>query len=264
MSLSPSLTNKPDLSLVIVALNEQRTIGKVIEAALSLAQEIILVDSGSTDETRAIAERLGAKVVHQDWLGYAAQKNFAMDLATKSWILVLDADEIMTPDLVSEIASTLASEQAKSFDGYKIPRILYIGDVPVKHGGFYPDAQLRLVQRGKGRFNDRLVHEAIKVSGPARVFSGHMDHYSYTDVEQFQAAMEKYARLSAQEFARAGKRKSGWKTSLANEFLHPVWTFFYRFVLRLGFLDGALGVKLVLIYCSYVRNKIKYFREYSG
>lgn len=264
MSLSQSSLIKPSLSLVIVALNEERTIGKVIEAALPLAQEIILVDSGSTDNTRQIAQSLGATIVHQDWLGYAAQKNFAMDLATKEWILVLDADEIMTPNLVSEINALLSTEQAMNFDGYKIPRILYIGETPIKHGGFYPDAQLRLVQRGKGRFNDRLVHEAIKVNGSVKVLSNHMDHYSYIDVEQFKAAMEKYARLSAQEFSRSNKPRTGWKTSPINEFFHPLWTFVYRFFLRQGFLDGALGWNLVLIYCSYVRNKIKYFREYSG
>jgi glycosyltransferase involved in cell wall biosynthesis len=247
-----------------VALNEERTIGKVIEAALPIAQEIIVVDSGSTDKTVQIAQSLGAKVVHQDWLGYAAQKNFAIDLSVKDWILSLDADEIMTPELVSEIASLLSTEQARNFDGYKIPRVLYIGTAAIKHGGFYPDAQLRLVQRGRGLFNDRMVHEAIKVNGAVKTLSNHMDHYSYIDVEQFQAAMEKYARLSAAEFARSNKRKGIWKTSPLNEVLHPLWTFFYRYIVRQGFLDGALGLRLALIYCSYVRNKIKYFREYSG
>jgi glycosyltransferase involved in cell wall biosynthesis len=264
VSLSQSFLTKPSLSLVIVALNEERTIGKTIEAALPVAQEIIVVDSGSTDGTVQIAQSLGARVVHQDWLGYAAQKNFAMDLAVNDWILSLDADEIMTPDLVSEIVALLSLEQARNFDGYKIPRVLYIGTAPVKHGGFYPDAQLRLVQRGRGRFNDRLVHEAIKVNGAVKTLSNHMDHYSYTDVAQFQAVMEKYARLSAAEFARSNKKKGIWKTSSVNEILHPLWTFLYRYVLRQGYLDGGLGLRLALIYCSYVRNKIKYFREYSG
>ena len=256
--------SKPSLSLAIVALNEERTIAKVIEAALPIAQEVVLVDSGSTDNTRAIAESLGAKVVHQDWLGYAAQKNFAMDLTSQEWILVLDADEIMTPDMVSEIKNLLSSDQAKNFDGYKLPRVLFIGDTAIKHGGFYPDAQLRLVQRGKGRFNDRLVHEAIKVDGAVKVLNSHMDHYSYVDVNQYAGAMEKYARLSAQEFARSARQKGAWKTSRINELLHPMWTFFYRYFIRQGFLDGPLGLKLTLIYCGYVRNKVKYFREYSG
>ena len=249
------------LSVVIVALNEERTIGRTIGAIRPIAREIIVVDSGSSDSTVAIAESFGAKVVHQEWLGYAAQKNFAMSLATQNWILSLDADEVMTPLLVSEISELLESESANNFDGFFVPRVLYIGDRPVWNGGFYPDAQLRLVRRGKGQFNDRLVHEAIKVSGRTRQLTNYMDHFSYSDMIGFENAMDKYARLSAQEYLRKGTQSSKWKTSSLNESLHPVWTFVYRFFLRRGFLDGMLGLKLALIYSGYVRNKIKYHRE---
>jgi (heptosyl)LPS beta-1,4-glucosyltransferase len=251
----------PSLSLVIVALNEERTIGKVIAAGQDLADEIILVDSGSSDRTVEIAEGMKAKVTHQDWLGYAAQKNFAMSLAAGDWILSLDADEVMTPQLVQEIKSTLNTDSASSYDGFEIPRILYIGETPITHGGFYPDAQLRLVRRGKGQFNDRLVHEAIKVAGPVGRFRYHMDHFAYADIGQFQIAMEKYARLSAQEFSRRPEKK--WRTGKLNEWLHPGWTFFYRYFLRQGFLDGRTGLELSLIYSDYVRRKIVYLRELS-
>jgi glycosyltransferase involved in cell wall biosynthesis len=249
----------PSLSLVIVALNEERTIGKVIAAGQELADEIIVVDSGSTDRTIQIAEELKARVVHQDWLGYAAQKNFAMGMAASDWILSLDADEVMTPQLVQEIKSTFGSGSASDYDGFEIPRILYVGETPIKHGGFYPDAQLRLIQRGKGQFNDRLVHEAIKVAGPVKRFRHHMDHFAYADIGQFQDAMEKYARLSAQEFSRHHEKK--WRINRLNECLHPGWTFFYRYFLRQGFLDGRTGLELSLIYSDYVRRKIKYLRE---
>ncbi len=249
----------PKLSLVIVAQNEERTIGKVLEAAKSLPDEIILVDSGSTDKTMDIAAAYGAKIVHQDWLGYGPQKNFAMELATGEWILSLDGDEIMTPDLVSEVKSELANPQCADYDGFKIPRLLYIGDQPVWHGGFFPDAQLRIIKRGAGAFNNRLVHEAIKVKGPTKTLRHHMDHYSYPSVVQFEAAMEKYARLHAQEFMNRGDKKKN--VSRLNEMLHPCWTFFYRFICRGGFLDGALGLRLNLIYSSYVAHKIRYLRE---
>jgi len=247
------------LSVVIVAQDEERTIGRVIEAVKPIADEVVLVDSGSSDRTIEIATELGARCQHQDWLGYAAQKNFAMALAKNDWILSLDADEILTPELVAEIEQVLKNPDATEYDGYLLPRVLYIGDTPVKHGGFYPDAQLRLIQRGKGQFNDRMVHEAIKVSGPTKVLSHCMLHYAYKDVAGFSAAMEKYAQLSAKEFAK--RKRFGWKSHPVNEILHPVWTFLYRYFARGGLLDGALGLELAGIYSDYVRKKIRYLRE---
>jgi glycosyltransferase involved in cell wall biosynthesis len=249
----------PTVSLVIVAQDEERTIGRVIDAARPIVDEIILVDSGSTDKTIEIATERGVVVRHQDWLGFARQKNFAMELAGGDWILSLDADEILTEPLVAEIKALLASSTLNDFDGYKIPRILYIGDRPIVHGGFYPDAQLRLIKRGKGKFGERLVHEAIKMDGPVRVLTNAMQHYAYKDVNEFAAAMDKYARLSAQEFFNRGNYK--WRGSALNEVLHPLWTLFSRIVLRGAFLDGALGIKLAQIYSDYVRKKIFYLRQ---
>lgn len=260
------------LSVVIVACDEENTIGRVIDAVKPIADEIVLVDSGSKDRTREIAEAAGARVMHQDWLGYAAQKNFAMDQANGDWLLSLDADEVLTPQLVAEIGLVLGSPQ---HDGYKIPRILHIADRPVMHGGFYPDAQLRLIRRGAGRFNDRLVHEAIKLNGSTEGsgdrnegssngrsigrLNNAMLHYAYESVEEFEKAMDKYAVLSAQEFSRRGNQAL--RTSPLNEVVHPIWTFFYRYVVRAGFLDGSLGLQLNLIYSDYVRRKIRYQRE---
>lgn len=248
----------PSLSVVIVAQDESRTIARVLQAIKDLATEMLLVDSGSTDATPQIATENGAHVVHQDWLGYAAQKNFAIDMAVGDWILSLDADEIVSPELFIEIGNLLKSPDLESKDGYRIPRVLYIGDTPVRHGGFYPDAQLRLFKRGKGRFNDRLVHEAIKVNGPVGMLNHDLLHYAYADVDGFTAAMEKYAQLSAAEYKRSGK--AGWKGHPLNEMVHPAWTFFYRYVVRGGFLDGELGWRLNSIYSDYVRNKIRYSR----
>lgn len=249
---------KSTISLVIVAQNEERTIGRVIEAARPIVDEIVLVDSGSTDGTISIAEKLGARVIHQDWLGYAKQKNFALELATKDWILSLDADEILTPALVQEIEQLKQSPFFDKFDGYKLPRVLYIGDTPIWHGGFYPDAQLRLFKRGKGQWGERLVHEAIKMDGPVTVLKNHMDHYSYKTVDDFAKAMDKYARLSAQEFYNRGDKLRG---NPIKEVVSPSWAFIYRYIARVGFMDGALGLKLATIYAAYVRNKVRYLRE---
>lgn len=286
------------VSVVIVAQNEERTIGKVLAAVQPLAHEIILVDSGSTDSTIDIAGRFGVRYYHQDWLGYGKQKNYAIGLAHGDWILSLDADEILTPQLVAEIQSVLKGTHAGKYVGYLIPRLLYIGEAPVKHGGFYPDAQLRLFQKGKGRFNERLVHEAVRVDGATQKLKNYMLHMAYRDISEFRSAMEKYARLSAQEFAtRSGSispaahevlgipdtmihpwwtvqelcSKNGAMLAIANnvlsslnEMIHPWWTLFYRFVLRAGFLDSKLGWQLNWLYSDYVRMKIRYLRAESA
>lgn len=247
------------LSVVVVAKNEERTIGCVLDAVSAIADEMLVVDSGSDDKTIEIATAKGARVVHQDWLGYAGQKNFALSLAKSDWLLSLDADEIMTPKAVAEIKDIVAGETAGKCDGYKIPRVLYIGEQPVRHGGFYPDAQLRLIQNGKGKFRDRMVHERIFVDGAVGYLRHPMLHYSYRNVEEFTQAMDKYARLSAEQYRQDGSKK--WRANPLNELLHPLWTFFARYVLRRGFLDGKLGLELNLIYSDYVRNKIRYSRE---
>jgi glycosyltransferase involved in cell wall biosynthesis len=249
------------VSLVIVAQDEEGTIGRVIEAAKPLVAEIILVDSGSTDKTMQIAEDLGAQCIHQDWLGFARQKNFAIESAKCDWVLSLDADEVLTDPLVEEIRGLLVSPDLAACDGYKIPRILFIGDRAIAHGGFYPDAQLRLFKKDKGRFGDRLVHEAIKMDGPTRQLQYPMHHLAYKDVAEFERAMDKYARLSAQEFFNRGKAYYQTRLSPLNQVVHPAWTFFYRYVLRGGFLDGADGLRLASIYSDYVRKKITYLHE---
>ncbi len=251
----------PSVSVVVIAKNEERTIGAVLQAVRPLASELIVVDSGSTDRTVEIAERMGARVVHQDWLGYAAQKNYALSLASGEWLLSLDADEVATPDLVSEMEATIGGPRACEFDGFRIPRLLFIGESAIKHGGFYPDAQLRLFRRGKGQFNERVVHEAVFVHGKVGRLLHTLEHHSYRSVEEFAQAMEKYARLSAEHYLKAGFRS--WKTSAVNEAVHPAWTFIYRYFLRGGFLDGKLGLTLNVIYSDYVRRKIIYLREAS-
>jgi glycosyltransferase involved in cell wall biosynthesis len=288
-----------DLSIVIVAQDEERKIAKTLDAVKAIAHEIILVDSGSTDRTVEIAKARQAVCYYRKWQGFADQKNFAISLAKCPWILSLDADEVVSDRLLLEIKNVLSSESSEQFAGYKIPRILYVGDMPLMHGGFYPDAQLRLFKKGQGQFNDRVVHESVKVDGNVGRLKNPILHYSYTDLAGFARAMDKYARLSAQEFSKrspsifgaarnadsqnnsdsgrmqcavtvglnptkTGAKPYGkllWRTSRLNQWLHPCWTFFYRFIVRGGFLDGELGWQANLIYCDYVRKKIVYLRD---
>jgi len=252
-------TGGPPLSVTIVAQNEERTIAAVLAAATEIADEVIFLDSGSTDRTVEIAKSFGVRFYHQDWLGYAEQKNKAIDLASGEWILSLDADEVLTPALVAEIRSLMKRGVPDDMAGFKIPRVLYIGDSPVRGGGFYPDAQLRLIRKGKGRFQPRVVHESIKVEGEVRQLKNDMLHYAYRDVEHFAQTMDQYARLSARQYFE--HENTAWRKSLLNEIFNPLWTFFYRQIVRGGILHGALGWRLNVIYAGYVRKKVKYLRQ---
>lgn len=249
----------PTLSVVIIACNEERGVGQVLSACKPIADEIIFVDSGSTDRTIEIAKNYGVKLYHQDWLGFGPQKNYAIGLATCDWILSLDADEIMTPALVAEIAAVLNSDLVNKYEGFTIPRILFVGDTGITHGGFYPDAHLRLFKRGAGKFKNRLVHESLTVDGRIAHLKNPLRNMAYDNVEQFSQTMEKYAHLSARQAMADGFNAA--KAHWLNELVHPWWTFFYRYVLRAGFLDGQLGLQLQLIYSDYVRRKIRYLRN---
>jgi glycosyltransferase involved in cell wall biosynthesis len=255
-------TGGPPLSITIVAKNEERTVTAVLAAVAGLADEVVFLDSGSTDRTIEIAKSFGVRLYHQDWLGYAEQKNKAIDLASGAWILSLDADEVLTPALVAEIRDLMQRGVPDEISGFKIPRVLYIGDQPVRGGGFYPDAQLRLIRKSKGRFQPRVVHESIKVEGKVRQLKNDMLHYAYRDVEQFAQTMDHYARLSAQHYFAQENTAS--RRSRLNEILNPAWTFFYRQVVRGGILHGALCWRLNVIYAGYVRKKVKYLRKLAN
>jgi glycosyltransferase involved in cell wall biosynthesis len=255
----PTKTGGPALSVTIVAKNEERTVAEVLRSVSGIADEVVFLDSGSTDRTPELARSFGVRFYRQEWLGYAEQKNKAIDLASGEWILSLDADEVLTPALQNEIRELLRSAVPEDIAGFKIPRVLFIGDTPVRGGGFYPDAQLRLIRKGRGRFAPRIIHESIKVNGKVVQLENDMLHYAYEDVEQFAETMDHYARLSAQHYLE--HENSAWRRSRLNEIVTPAWTFFYRQVVRGGMLQGALCRRLNLIYAGYVRKKIRYLRE---
>lgn len=258
LSATSTKTGGPSLSVTIVAQDEERTIGAVLSAANEIADEIVFLDSGSSDRTVQIAQDFGVHLYHQPWLGYAEQKNRAIDLARGEWVLSLDADEVMTPALVNEIRQTLSAPISADVAGFKIPRLLFIGDTPVRYGGFYPDAQLRLIRKGSGGFRPRIVHESIGVDGRVAHLKRDILHYAYKDVEEYAQTMDRYARLSAMQYFEEHRR---WRSNRLNEFLHPAWTLFYRQVVRRGILGGQLCWRLNVIYAGYVRKKIRYLRE---
>jgi glycosyltransferase involved in cell wall biosynthesis len=255
---SRTKTGGPPLSVTIVARDEERTIAQVLAAVAEIADEIIFLDSGSRDRTPEIARSFGVSFYHQDWLGYAEQKNKAIDLATGEWLLSLDADEVLTAALVGEIRELLRQGVPEEIAGFTIPRVLYIGDTRVRGGGFYPDAQLRLIRKGRGYFQPRIVHESIKVTGKVRQLKHDMLHYAYRDVAQFAETMDQYAKLSAQHYFESGH--GWWQASKPVEIIKPAWTFFYRQFIRGGIVLGPLCWRLNLIYAGYVRKKVSFLR----
>ena len=183
------------VSVVIITLNEEANLARTLQS-VAWADEIVIVDSGSTDRTREIAESFHAKFCVEPWRGFAAQKNFALEKATCDWVLSLDADEEVEPALADEIRATLAADPAAA--GFWIPRKNFFLGRWIRHGGFYPDPKLRLFRRDAGQFEDRLVHEDARVAGPTAKLKNHLLHHAYPTLDSYLDHMNRYSSLGAQ------------------------------------------------------------------
>lgn len=263
------MTSAPFLSIVIVAHNEEANIGRTLASVQPLVMthgrsngdEIIVVDSGSTDRTVEISKSYGAKVFVEEWKGYAAQKNLAIEKATGTWILSLDADEVLCDELPHEITialgrqlnlkSELPPDRPEFLDGFFIPRRNSFLGRWIKHGGFWPDPKLRLFRRGKGRFEYRLVHEDILVKGRTGRLKNALIHHSYPTLADYLDHMNRYSSLGAEMVAAKGRVRF----SAFNIVLRPLATFVYNYFFRLGFLDGREGLLLHLYHAAYVSWK---------
>jgi glycosyltransferase involved in cell wall biosynthesis len=226
------------LSAVVITRDNERTIGRCIES-LRWADEIIVVDSGSTDRTPEICRELGARVhFTADWPGHGPQKNRALDLATHEWVLAIDSDEWVTPDLRSEIERTLAHP---AHPGYAIPRRSSFCGRWMRHSGWWPDRVVRLFRRNAGRFTDDHTHERLIVDGALGRLRAPIFHETITDLDQMLHKMNAYSTATAHMKLAQGKR-SGIGRALA----HGAWAFVRTYVLRLGFLDGREGFILAV------------------
>lgn len=227
------------ISAIIIAFNESKNIYKCIDS-LRWCREIIVVDSGSTDDTVALARDAGARVhITKDWPGFGIQKNRALALATQPWVLSIDADERVSPPLAREI-QTIISENNR-FDAYAMPRLSSYCGQYMHHGDWYPDIIVRLFRRDKAKFSDALVHESVQVQGTIGRLHHHLHHESFHDLEQVLAKLNAYSTSGAQMMLR-DKRSSGILTALA----HGWWTFIRCYILKFGFLDGRLGYVLAM------------------
>jgi glycosyltransferase involved in cell wall biosynthesis len=226
------------LSVILITKNEADNIRACIES-VSWADEIIVVDSGSTDVTVTIARELGAQVHEHDWPGFGVQKNRALGYASKDWVLSLDADERVTPELRTEIEAILRSAQTQ--DSYLVPRLSNYCGRFMYHSGWYPDLLPRLFRRGKARFSDDLVHERLVVEGSSGKLKGLLLHYAFDGMEEVLHKVNQYSTAGA-----AMMHKRGRKASLSGAVLRGLWSFFRTYILRGGILDGREGFMLAV------------------
>jgi glycosyltransferase involved in cell wall biosynthesis len=233
----------PRLSVVVVTLNEEERLRTCLES-VAWADEIVVVDAESHDKTAQIAREFTDRVLVRPWPGFAAQKNFGLEQASGEWLLSLDADEEVSGELRDEAKARL---HAAAVDGYAVPRRnVFLGQW-IRHGGLYPDWQVRLFRRGRGRFVARDVHESVQVDGPVGRLAGHLVHRSYRDLSDFFERANRYSTLAAGDLLRQGR------TARARELLlRPVARFVSMYVARRGFLDGRKGLLLAALYAYYV------------
>ncbi len=243
------------VSVTIITLNEEANIRACLES-VKWADEILVSDSGSSDRTVEICKEYGAKFFNDEWLGFGKQKNLIASRAENNWILNIDADERVTPDLRAEIESAASHSEC---NGYNIPRKNFFGDRWIKYCGWHPDYNLRLYRKDKGQFNERDVHEAVQVNGKTGYLKSPMEHHTYRDVSDYLKRMDRYSALAAEEMFKEG-RKAGYFDIL----FRPLFTFIKMFFLQKGFMEGGTGLVLSGLYASYTLSKYAKLWEMSG
>jgi len=234
----------PKLSVTVITHNEAADIDDALRS-VAWADEIIVVDSESSDDTVSLARRHTDRVVVREWPGYVEQKNFAASLATHDWILSLDADERVTPALAGEIAATLAA--APPHCAYRVPRVTWHFGRWIRSTDWYPDYQLRLYDRRSARWTGRYVHEAVAVSGTVGLLREELQHFAYRSVAEHLETMDRYTTLAARQMFESGRRAG--LLQLAG---HPPLAFLRNYIARRGFRDGAAGFVISAMNAYYV------------
>jgi len=237
----------PSLTATVITLNEASNIRDCL-ISLAFADEILVVDSGSTDGTPDLARAAGARVIERDWPGYADQKDFAAAQAAHDWILSIDADERVTPDLAREIGRTL--DEPGNRAGFRVPRLTYHLGRWIRTTDWYPDYQLRLYDRRRACWTvtpRRLVHESVTARGPVGQLTHDLQHYAYRDIAHHHETMQRYTTLAANQMAADGRR-----AGLFDLLVHPPAAFLRNYVLKRGFLDGSAGLIISAMNAHYV------------
>lgn len=246
------------LSVAIITMNEEANLARTL-ASVQFADEVIVLDSGSTDRTLEIARSFDAKVYFEPWKGFATQKNSAIEKCSGTWVLSLDADEELTFELQQEIRKLLSRNP--SADAYMIKRRNLFLNRWMRHGGYYPDPKLRLFRRHSAnfappaRFTERPVHETIAFDGALETLRHDLIHHAYPTIESYLEHIDRYSTLGAQIVVNKGRTGRSWFSFYYNIVVIPLFTFLWNFVFRLGFLDGREGFLLHLYHSTYTSWK---------
>ncbi len=236
------------LSAAIITLDEERNIARALES-LRCCDEVVVVDSGSTDRTAEIASKLGARVIESPWSGYAKQKNFAAENASSDWILSIDADEALSEALEGEIWQI--KKNGPQFDAYTMPRLAQYMGKWILHSGWHPDRKVRLYDRRKARWVGDYVHESVHVQGTLGHLQSDLLHFTCDSLSEHLRSMDRYTTLAAEQIVAQGK-PIGWSKLLFD----PAWTFWRTYVLQQGFRDGLEGLTIAQMAAFY--NFLKY------
>ncbi|HEV3272573.1 MAG TPA: glycosyltransferase family 2 protein [Candidatus Methylacidiphilales bacterium] len=242
------------ISACIITLNEERNLPRCLKSVAPLADEILVVDSGSADATLDIARQFRARVLGQSWLGYVGQKNFALDHALHDWVLSVDADEEISPELAAAIVRVKGAAHGGSTagapNGYEFSRIVFYRGRWIRHGDWYPDRLVRLFRRSEGRFGGGRVHEKLELPGEHPILPGHLHHFTYENASDRADRCAKYAALWAQSAHEERRRVHAWSGPV-----HALARLGRGFLLKGGFLDGAIGWDIALGNAREVRLK---------
>ena len=261
---------RSDIEVLILTFNESANLPEALRSVIDWADRVFVVDSGSTDGTQDIARQTGATVIHKDWLGYARQKNWALQNAgfTSAWTLILDADESITPELRDELLAIAARPVSQVPEtGFYLNRLTLFLGKPIRHCGWYPSYNFRFFKRSMARYEEREVHEHMVVNGPTGRLQNHMLHEDRRGLEHFIAKHNRYSTLEARELMREALAKREdvakrlergiamrrWlkRNVLPKLPVSGLWRFMYMFILRRGFLDGAVGFRFCLVIAMY-------------
>lgn len=243
------------ISLCLITLNEEANLPRCLSSCADLADEIVILDSGSTDGTADIARQFGARFEHQDWLGYVGQKNKVLSLVGHKWVFSLDADEELSPALREEVRELKRHQPADELSGFSMPRcVLYEGRW-IRHGDWYPDRLVRLFRRDRAHFAGGKVHERLELTGHTQRLRNDLYHHSFKDAADHWARCEKYARLWAETQFELGR--TTWPLA---PFTHSIFRWFRGYVIKRGFLDGAQGWRIAGFCAREVALKYRLLR----
>ena len=241
-----------ELSVIIITKNEELNIRACLES-VAWADEIIVVDSGSQDDTVAICREFTSHVYVHDWPGFGAQKNLALNYASKNWVLSLDADERVTPELQSQLLDAMKN---RGENGFYLPRLSQFCGRFIKHSGWYPDNVLRLFKKTYGCFSDDLVHETVLLQGRTGKLSSPLLHYSYLNEDDVNRKVEQYASAASVQMFNRGKHVTGIDAPV-----RAGWAFLRTYCLRLGILDGIAGFNIARMNARTTYLKYRKLKE---